>query len=324
MSKNSFLKAIAVAALALVLFVIASALIKYFILPLLPTHWQKDLVWIGGAALATVGILAGLAELTGYSLKDLFTSEDRSPQSFQQENTTGAVVLSEDMRGKIETGDILQGGSTKIIVEQAGTREVASGVSGVEGLIDDIQSSLYDDHSHLSYVLTLCLDLCGRRLGLSEKYGEWLRKELTGYKDYQGFQSSFGNEDKFEDWIQKWAAHRLVRPYVKFIYRSQESGRMVTDKLPFNELFIAFPVAEMSRTIQDARQSGTQEIAYDLRNVDQGGFKKIQDTFAREMPGTNVPHDLQLFYKVSDLERALDGVRGIVVSLLTEARSLAG
>ena len=322
MSKKGFLRAIAVAAFAIVLFVVLAVLAKYLLLPLLPVHWQRDLVWVGSAALATIGILAGLAELTGYSLKDLFGSETQPPLLLQQESTTGPIVLSRGMQGKIETGDILQGGSTKIAVEQADLPESAFKTGGVERLIEDVQSSLYSDNSRLPYALTLCLELC-ERLGLSGKYGEWLRRELTGYKDYEGFRNSFNHEEKFEDWMQRWAAHRLVQPYIKFAYRSQESGRMVIDKLPLNKLLIAFPVAEIDRTIQDARKSGTQEIAYYLRDVDQREFEKVQSTVAGVMPGANIPSDLQLFYKVSDLERILDGTRGIVLSLLAEVRSLA-
>jgi hypothetical protein len=321
MSKKGFFTVIAVAAFAIALFVLSAVLAKYVLLPLLPTHWQTDLAWIGSAVLATIGILAGLAELTGYSLKDFFGSETQPP--LQQESTTGAVVLSGDMQGKIETGDIFQDDSTKIVVEQAYSPESLFKTDGVEKLIEDIQSSLYGDNSRLPYVLTLCLDLC-ERLALSGKYGEWIRRELTGYKDYEGFQNSFNNEDEFEDWMQRWATHRLVQPYIKFAYRSKESGRMVIDKLPLNEILIAFPVAEINRTIQGAREGGVQEIAYYLRDVDQRLFEKVQSTVAIVKPGVNIPSDLQLFYKVSDLERALDGIRGIVLLLLSEARSVVG
>lgn len=321
MSKKGFFKAIAVAASAIVLFVVSAVLAKYVLLPLLPTHWQKDLVWIGSAVLATIGILAGLAQLTGYSLKDLSGSETQPP--LQQESTTGAIVLSGDMQAKIETGDIFQGGSTKIVVEQADLPESSFKTDGVEKLIEDIQSSLYDDSSRLPYVLTLCLDLC-ERLGLSGEYGEWIRRELTGYKDYEGFHNSFNNEEEFEDWMQRWAAHRFVQPYIKFEYRSQESGRMVIDTLPLNELtIIVFPVDEINRTIQGARESGVQEIAYYLRDFERE-FEKVQSTVASVKPGANIPSDLQLFYKVSDLERTLDGTRGIVLLLLSKARSVAG
>lgn len=321
MSKRGFFKAIAVAAFAIVLFVVSAVLAKYILLPLLPTHWQTDVVWIGSAILATIGVLAGLAELTGYSLKDFFGSETQPP--LQQESTTGAVALSGDMQGKIETGDILQGGGTKIVVKQADSPESSFKASDVEKLIEDIQSSLYGDNSRLPYVLTLCLDLC-ERLGLSGEYDEWIRKELTGYKDYEGFRNSFNNEREFEDWMQRWAAHRLVQPYIKFAYRSQESGRMVIDTLPLNELLIAFPVAEINRTIQGAREDGVQEIAHYLRDVDQREFEKVQSSVASVMPGANISSDLQVFYKVSDLERTLDGTRSIVLLLLSEARSVTG
>lgn len=129
MSKKSFFKVLAAAVATIVLFVITAALIRYFVFPWLPVHWQKNLVWIGSAALATVGILAGFAEVTGYSFRNLFTSEDQSSQSFQQENTTGAIILKGDMQGKIKTGDILQDGSTKVIIERANMHTVASGPS---------------------------------------------------------------------------------------------------------------------------------------------------------------------------------------------------
>ncbi len=195
-----------------------------------------------------------------------------------------------------------------------------SRLDGVEDLIDSIQSALHDHDRRLPYALALCLDLC-ERFDLPDDYGIWLRKELNGYNDYAGFQDSFDSIDAFDYWMERWAAHRRVKPYVKFVGYAEDSRRVITEKLKTNPLFVAFPIAEIIRRIETARNSPTQEIAYPLRRVDPKEIEKIEKIFASTLPGTEIPHDLQVFLHVSDLERILDGVRAIALSLLIVARS---
>ena len=191
----------------------------------------------------------------------------------------------------------------------------------IDGLIRDIQVALYDNE-RLPYVLTLCLDLCDR-VGLCEKYGRWLRSELSGYRDYEELQNEFDDQEQFGAWIENWASHRLIRPYVKALDYSPERMSPEILPLPVNEMLIAFPVAQIARMIEDARDSNRQEFSYTLVSLGQQHFDRLKSVVDELSPGTQVPPDLQVFYTVSDLEQVLDGVRNTVLSLLSDARLLA-
>jgi hypothetical protein len=71
-SKKQALKVAAAVVVSLILLAILAVVIKAFLLPRLPTQWQSNFIWIGGTLLTTVALLAGLAQLTGYSLRDLW------------------------------------------------------------------------------------------------------------------------------------------------------------------------------------------------------------------------------------------------------------
>jgi len=79
-SRKFFVKVAAVV-LSVTLFVVSAVFIKNYLFPLLPVEWQNELVWIGGAVAAMVTVLAGIAEFTGYSIRDLFPSDAPPPKA---------------------------------------------------------------------------------------------------------------------------------------------------------------------------------------------------------------------------------------------------
>lgn len=318
---NSF-KIVLLAILSIVVFATAAFLIRAFLIPLLPDPWQIELTWIAASILATVAILSGLAQFTGLSLRYLLSPRESAYQASQKEITQGAVIVSESTGGKIEwTGDIIQDGSTKIVLSRAEALDTrpTTKPARADSLISDIQSTLYEDSSRLPYVLALCLDLC-EPSGLSEEYDMWLRKELNGYDDYQGFQRSFESENNFEEWMNKWADHRFVKSYLKMEYYSSERNRYEISTLPHTGIFVAFPVAQIARAIQGARERGDHEFSVLLLSLGQEHFDELQAFVDKLSPKVILPADLQVFYSVSGLEKVLDGVRNIVLSLLRDVR----
>jgi hypothetical protein len=325
---NRAIKPIIASLITITIFVLLAYLSKLFLLPKLPSVLQNNLFWLGATAGATLMILAAIAQLTGISVKDLFTSE--SPQKSQQaiqENVSGNIISNVSPQENLNMiGDILQS-SKKVVVEHANVVNVQDGHSaeGVDKLIRDIQASLYGDDKQLPYALTLCLDLC-QQLGLLSKYELWIRKELNGYDNHEGFQKSFPNEQAFGEWMQQYADHRVVKTYVKFSYKSRKTGQMNIDNLPFESLLIGFPVAEIIRKLEEIRNNPNQEFEISLKALGQGILDNLKSRIKKFPPPKEitVPEDLIAYYKSSDLERLLNGIRNLVLSLLTEARSLQG
>jgi hypothetical protein len=250
-------------------------------------------------------------------------SDDIARQLLVNIESNIAVLLNADASGKIDwSGDILHS-STKIVIDQAAVPETqeANRAGYIEGLIRDIQSTLYDEHSRLPYVLTLCLDLCDR-VGLSEKYGKWIRAELSGYGgDYKEFQSQFDDEEQFECWMQEWASHRLITPYIKGANYIRGRIQPQILELPVQQMLIGLPVARVVRDVESAKMTGSQEFSIPLLSLGQERFVELQSFIEEVAPGSVLPSDLRVFYKVTALERVLDGVRSTALSLLSDARS---
>ena len=247
-------------------------------------------------------------------------SDDIARQLLTNIESDIAVILNVGAAGgKINwVGDVLRD-SAKIVMKSPDILESqqVSSIANVERLIRDIQSAMYDDDSHLPYALALCLDLCDQ-VGLSEKYGEWIRRELNGYRDYKEFQAEFDDEEQFDAWMKRWAPHRLITPYV--LNYSLEGMQPRIQQLPITPMFMAFPVAEVARGIKSARDSNRQEFSVPLLSLGQEHFARLQSVVAEVSPGSIVPPDVQVFYTVSDLEQILNGVRSTVLSLLRDAR----
>jgi len=128
-----------------VTFILLAYLSKIFIIPKLGPAWQNDLLWLGGTAVVTVSILAGLAQIIGISLKVLFSGRDsqKFPQ-IGQENITGNIIVNTGSQGVHNfKGDILQS-SSKVVIEQANVVSLQGSKSeeSIEKLVRDIKAAL--------------------------------------------------------------------------------------------------------------------------------------------------------------------------------------
>jgi len=222
--------------LSIALFVGTAFLIREYLLPKLPQQWQTDLTWIAGAAATTLAILASLAEFTGYNLISLLSKEESTNKIPLAHDNRGAISLNTGDRSKIDwDGDILQTGSTKIVVPDRNAIESQKSIEPSRSeLVSEIQSKLYGDNNRLPYVLTLCLDVCDR-IGLIKKYEIWLRAELSGYPtDPTEYYGEFGSGDEGDAWLAEWASHRFIATNVKLV----EPGQSVVQDAPFDRVFI--------------------------------------------------------------------------------------
>lgn len=116
----------------------------FWIVPQLPAGWPQAVGRLGGAAFFVMGLLASVAQISGYSLRDLMEGRRATPPP------------SGDMRGS-PTPDR--------------RRELT-----------DLLASAHGPDSDLPKVLARCLVLCQEIGGLDE-YRRWLHCELHGYGD---------------------------------------------------------------------------------------------------------------------------------------------
>lgn len=282
----------------------------------------------GSAVVVTVSILAGLVQITGISLKDFFNGDrTKGLSSPKIGSIEDGIIIYSDTNGKLNfQGDILQN-STKIVIDKANDIDLQNEKSweNIDRLIRDIQSTLYGEEKQLPYALTLCLDLC-QQVDLTSKYGLWLRKELIGYIDHEKFQKDFPDEESFDNWMRLWSEHRLVKTYIKIGYRSNETGQYKVDNLPFMHLLIGFPLADIIRKVEDGRNNQVEEYTIPVKTLGQGIFEKLNHDIAKYFPkvDVDVPDELLAFYKPEELNKIVNGVRNLVLSLLSESRGKIG
>ncbi|MCB0214010.1 MAG: hypothetical protein KDJ52_32030 [Anaerolineae bacterium] len=84
----------AIVIILIALYVIWATIVDYWLVAQLPAPWKSYAKWMAGATLIAVALLAGIANITGYSLKD-FLSKASSSQ---------ASPITPTQRGKI-TGE---------------------------------------------------------------------------------------------------------------------------------------------------------------------------------------------------------------------------
>ncbi len=272
----------------------------------------------------TVGRLQRIrAEHEALNVAGSEVSDDAALQLLASIDADVAIVLNAGAHGEVHlTRDILHD-STKVVVGSLtplDTQEASRQLTSMK-LIGDIRSELYEDNRRLPYVLALCLDLCDRT-GLPDDYAKWVSRELKGYDDYDRFRDEFKNGDEFAGWMDKWASHRWVRTHIKAQMRSTQTMRIEIHELPFQSILVALPVAQIARDLEGARRSGVGEFSVPLLDLDQAHFAKFQSFVDEVFPGNEVPPDLRVYWKVSEVDRVLDGVRNIVLSLLKDARSI--
>jgi nucleoside phosphorylase len=192
------------------------------------------------------------------------------------------------------------------------------GSSNAESLRAQIQERLYKENGSLPNVLTLCMDLV-RQVGNLGEYEVWLRKELNGFDDYDHFKDSFDDPNQFAAWMQKWATHRMIDTYLKMRYRPTSQLGPEIQKLPFKKVFITHPINGIVSLIETAKVDQRDEMSVLLRDLGSDFFAAAQKSAETLSPGMAIPHDLQLFYRVSELDRILNGVREKILALLGEA-----
>jgi hypothetical protein len=311
--------------LELIIFSLLAILSRNYLLPLLPPNYRTELTWLGGSIISALFLVAALAQFTGLNVKDLFlASKPSSGAKIEDIIADKGVVISVKDQGKVDwQGDILQSGSTKIVVDKSNLEEghTTTNKSSLEKFIHEIQSNLYGDISRLPYVLTLSIDLC-TQLKLDNNYIKWLLLELGGLDDFKKFKDEFSDNQPFEKWMEKWSAHRFVRTYIKFAYRSTETGRYEIDELKYKEFFIGFPVAKIVRDIQTAKRNETQEFSMELRQMGNDLLPELRKIIADTMPGTQISPEIRVYYNVSTLEKILDEIRKKIILMLNDAREI--
>jgi hypothetical protein len=310
--------------LGIIIFTIIAIIVKYILLPLFPSNLQTDLALFGGSLVTTITITAAIAQLTGFNLKDFFTrNKNKSTRAGIESNPANeGIVITAKEHGQLQINrDILQKGSTKIVIGQSELEEDHKSfpITKIEILIKDIQSKLYGDITQLPYVLTLSLDLCNQ-LQMGEDYNKWLLMELGGIENYQHFKDEFKSDRLFETWMDKWASHRFIPTHIKFAYRAAESGRYAIDELKYKEIFVAFPVSKIIRDIQMIKDSPSQEYSIELRTLGGDYFIELKKIVKETLQINEIPSDLKVFYNVSALEKILDEVRKKILLLISDAR----
>ncbi|MBP7687467.1 MAG: hypothetical protein KA765_06160 [Thermoflexales bacterium] len=186
--------------------IVLVSVLKYVIFPLIDQNLQSDLLWVGGTFIILAGLFAALVQVSGYSIRDFFSFQPYTSE--KQDLGQSAIRLAEETPNPEQSKNINR--------------------DRTEKLIDAIQTFLYSDDSRLPHILALGIDLCDT-LGLSDEYGEWLRRELNGYPDDMNtFMKKFANEKQYADWMGKWASYRFVEMYTKFEFRASTAPCMIS------------------------------------------------------------------------------------------------
>lgn len=283
----------------LILSVVLASALKYWIFPQIDQNLQSDLLWIVGTFIVLAGFFAALVQISGYSVRDFFSSQVHTSE--KRDATRNVIRLAEeglkaDRHGKIDR-------------ERVGR------------LIDEIQANLYGDNAQLPKVLTQCSDLCDTA-GLSDEYGEWLRRELNGFRDIEEFKKRFPDHDQYEAWMDKWMPHRQVNAHVKFAYRSVETGRREIKSLPLPKFFVVWSITFIIDTLKDAKEKGMGEMSFVLRDIAPDLFEKIRVENRKDPWNIEIPYDLQAFMNFAEFNRILNDVRERVLALLGRVRQI--
>lgn len=228
--------------------VLLAILLKYFLAPHLPQQLQSTLIWLGGASILSLTILSGLAQLTGFSLKDFLFPEKRNERVQNSRNLEGAIILNSESSGNINwTGNVFQDKSTKINVEHVDVIDNHDKMrkNKIDSQIQEIQKNLYSENKLIPYILTLCLDL-NDQLGMGTEYHNWINKELNGFEDYSEYVKKFDNVEELNAWMERWFSHRLINTYIKVSMASEHQKEDRIEELQYEKIFVAFPIAKLS------------------------------------------------------------------------------
>ncbi len=308
---KSVIKVFIVTMVVVIVFSLLAVLTKWLLIPRLPKEWQSDTVWIISTLITSITVLASIAQFSGFSLKDFFSKSTDNASSAQK--IKGSVVFKSD-NGDIDfKGDILQDKSTKIVIERATVVAGLEKGDNLGNLTRDIRANLYKDNNLLPYVLTLCLELCERK-AISDSFREWIERELNGYDEYEKFKATFKHEEQFEKWMKKWASHRHIESYIKASFPSKDKRYLEIRGIPYGEMFVAFPIAQIVRMLNDTKEN--VEFSIQLDTLGKERIHDLRNYFAK-YSGVDIPPDLLIFYRATELEKVLNGVREKVLNLLT-------
>lgn len=309
-TRKNVIKVLIATIWVIVVLALMAALLKWFLLPRLPTEWQSNVFWLVSTLITSITILASIAQLSGYGLKDFFSKP--KGDKLQPKKIKGSVVFN-SYNGKIDfNGDILQDKSTKIVIEHATVVTESEKDDNLENLKRDIRANLYKDNNLLPYALSLCLELCDKK-AISNDFRGWIERELKGYDVHEKFKATFRNEEQYEKWMKKWASHRYIESYIKASVPSEDKRYFEIRGIPLGEMFVAFPIAQIVRMLSDEKVNG--EFSIQLGTFGKERVSDLRNYFA-SYSGVDIPPDLLLFYRASELEKVLNGVREKVLDLL--------
>jgi hypothetical protein len=317
---NKIWKVVLVLVFVIASFLVFAYLVDNFIFPSLPESLQNHLVWTVSTLILGVAFLASLAQIMGLSVGDLFSQDKQQKNGDMKiDGGIGNTILQVRDQANINIfGDVLQN------IPQVRDRNIKDAPKvknsiDINKLSSEIQTKLFKDNNQLSYVLTLCLDLC-RELELPSDYNEWIIKELTGYDNTDDFKKGFENEDAYEDWLNKWGRHRLIDTHLKIGYRSSDTGRYNIEELPYNKIFIAQSVDQIVKDLE-MKLMGRNELSIELYKLGEDYFDEAKELVKVFPVQVNVPRDLRVFFNIGAYESLLSGIRKIVLEILQEAHN---
>lgn len=258
--------------------------INSLLYPILLEAWKTLLVSVAGSLGISLAVLSGLAQITGYSFKDMFSQTAKSVPEVNEHPVSGEAKPRNQKRN-----DELQ------------------------KIIDEIHSTLYADNIYLPIILTKCLTLAD----LTQSDRDWIIRELNGYRP-------LAKEDEDEKYLENEndpaLVHRVIEPYFKIQYVDADTGVPDIMILPVRKLFIPFPVAQIIEEIKDAKQRNLNEFSYPLIQVDKQAFLDVKRFTMEHLRGSLLPDDLRAFMKVSDYEGILNKVRQKVIEFISQVR----
>jgi hypothetical protein len=278
--------AMVVAVLVLVFLICALwACVQYLVFPMLPSEFQINLVWLAAVFVAALTILASLAQITGYSLKEIFMQSVRESSARPELATVG----------------------TKDIVAEAESDKSLH----IQRLMQEIQHDLHSTNDQLPGVLVSCLELC-HLASLPEDYGRWVNLELAGYPAVI--------PDNLAEWIDKWGSHRLVPGYIELWNRDPSTRRKSTLQLSTRALFFSQPLPEVLRISRKAIADGNNRFETRLVGYGSEFVAEVEQSIREAGYDPRIMPDAPLYFGSASVLRILDGVRSRVVWLLDDVR----
>lgn len=286
--KPSAFLVLLVALLFLIIFTCGIYLIDYLLYPRMLDVWKTYLISITGSLGISLAILSGLAQITGYSIKDLFSP----PIPSNQENEDNTMMeVKKQTRTTIHSDEI-------------------------KNIIDEVQSILYSDNQKMPVVLTKCLILA-ELVNLHQEDKEWLSRELNGY---QYLTEQYSESKYLRDGVELSASHRIIEPYIKMQYVDAETHLPEIMTLPVQKVFISYPISQIIEEIRSAKENNQPEIFYSLAKLDKHALLQVRNFFSEYFRQPQSSRDLVAYIRVSDYEGIVNKVRLKVLDLLTQAR----